>query len=75
MCSDMSLFFNKVVACRPTIKNQVFVCQIQPGLHFIYFNVQSDEMVVNKCNRAKGHRKIHANVIIKKYVYNMNFQV
>ena len=28
--------------------------------------IQSDEMVGNKCNRVKGHRKIYVNDITKK---------
>ena len=63
-----SLFFNKVAEFRTIVKQQVAVCRIQPGLHFIYFDVQGDETVVNKCSRLKGHRKIYANDIIKKFV-------
>ena len=51
------------------MKQQVVMCQIQPGLHFFYFDIQSDEMVVNKCNRVKGHRKIYANDNIKKNTF------
>ena len=32
-------------------------------------------MVGNKCNRAKGHSKIYANNVIKKWNYNMNYWV
>ena len=33
------LFFNKVTAFRPIIKQQVVVYQIQPSLNFIYLYV------------------------------------
>ena len=31
--------------------------------------------VLNKCNRAKGHGKIHANDVIEKQIYNKNLSV
>ena len=64
---SQSLFLNKVTAFRPIIKKEMVVCQIQLDLRFIYFDVQSDEMVVIKCKK-KGHRKIYAYYIIRKFI-------
>ena len=72
---SQSLFLNKVTAFRPIIKKQMVVCQIQPGLRFIYFDVQSDEMVVIKCNRLKEPRKLDAYYIIRKIIHNIKYQV